>query len=181
MNICDINDCDSPIVNKRGWCSKHYMKWYRHGDPLFKMPDRVWRTPTHRVWAGMKQRCDDQNFHAYRHYGGRGIKYDPKWNTYKGFLEDMGERPAGMSLDRIDNNDNYTKENCRWATPKTQANNRRDNVFVEYRGQKRTIAQWEQKLGLPDYTLGWRINNGWSTEDAIETPLKVYKNTRSNA
>lgn len=178
MNICNIDGCNGVTVNKRGWCAKHYMKWYRHGDPLFKMPERVWRTPTHRVWAGMKQRCNDQNFHCYSNYGGRGIIYEPKWDKYDGFLEDMGERPLGMTLDRRNNNGNYTKENCRWVTPRVQSNNRRDNVFLEFNGYRRTIAQWEREIGLPDYTIGNRINNGWTVKDAIETPLRIYKNSR---
>ena len=93
----------------------------------------------------------------------------------------MGERPEGLTLDRKDVNGNYNKSNCRWATRKTQSNNRRNNVFVEYNGEKKTIAQWESELGLPDYVLGNRLKSGWSIEAAIETPLKIYKNSRIKA
>ena len=180
MSICSIDSCAGQQINGRGWCSKHYMKWYRHGDPLFERPKRVWRTPTHRVWSGMKQRCNDENVKEYPRYGGRGIKYDEKWENYSGFLEDMGERPTGMTLDRIDVNGDYSKDNCRWTTPRVQSNNRRNNIFIEHDGRRLTVSQWEDERGLPSYTIGWRIKNGWSIEDAIDTPLKIYRNSRLN-
>ena len=80
------------------------------------------------TWRAMRQRCLDPNYHHFKDYGGRGISIDPRWDSFEAFLEDMGPRPRGTSLDRRDNNDNYNKSNCRWATPLEQANNRRDNV-----------------------------------------------------
>ena len=80
---------------------------------------------TYVSWQHMKARCDDPGHHAYPSYGGRGIKYDPRWSEFAAFLVDMGSRPDGMSLDRRDTNADYTKDNCRWATPKEQAGNRR--------------------------------------------------------
>jgi hypothetical protein len=82
-------------------------------------------TPTYRVWMRMKCRCNWKKGPKYSLYGGREIGYDPRWETYLPFLTDMGERPLGLSLDRVDNNRGYSKENCRWATSSQQNLNRR--------------------------------------------------------
>lgn len=79
----------------------------------------------------MKQRCTNQNRDDYMDYGGRGISYHPDWHNFENFLRDMGERPDGTSLDRIDVNGNYEPGNCRWATKKEQANNKRNTVKTD--------------------------------------------------
>lgn len=84
-------------------------------------------SPTYVSWCMMKQRCSNPNYNRYNDYGGRGITFEPDWCEFETFLADMGERPEGTSLDRIDNNGNYTKDNCRWATPKQQVRNRRNS------------------------------------------------------
>lgn len=83
------------------------------------------RSKTYTSWEHMRQRCDNPNHDQYKDYGGRGITYDPAWNSYKQFREDMGKRPDGYTLDRKDNDGPYCKTNCQWATWEQQQNNRR--------------------------------------------------------
>lgn len=89
------------------------------------MKSKLYQGREYHSWNCMKNRCNNSNLKEYKNYGGRGITYDPKWETFEGFYEDMGERPENTSLDRIDVNGNYCKENCRWATKEEQQRNQR--------------------------------------------------------
>lgn len=140
-----------------------------------------WNTSTYRSWSGMKQRCDNPKSHAYNLYGGRGITYCDKWEIFTGFLADMGERPEGKSLDRIDSNGDYTPDNCRWATQKEQTRNMSRNVVIEYEGKEMTVAELAEYAGINYYTMWGRLFKfGWSIEDAVNTPILKKNETIRN-
>lgn len=134
-------------------------------------------TPTFTSWDSMIQRCTNPNHKAFEYYGGAGVKVCPAWlNDFSSFYKDMGERPAGMTLERIDNDKGYEPGNCRWASPLEQANNRRNNISLTVGGVTDTLANWSRKTGIGQKTIMYRIKNGWSDEQALSVaPSKTNK------
>jgi len=132
-------------------------------------------------WHGIKSRCynnKDSNFYLY---GGRGIKVCDEWkNSYIAFRDWAltNGYQEGLTIDRIDNNGNYCPENCRWATIKEQANNRRDNKLITYNSKTQTVSQWADELGLNYCVLNGRLRKGWSIERALES--KLYAEDKSS-
>ena len=106
--------------------------------------------PLYPTWYGMVARCQNPKAQSYRNYGGRGITVCDRWlESFENFYADMGERPSPKhSIDRIDNDGPYSPENCRWATWEEQANNRRNNVWIEFQGERLSAAQWRKRLGV---------------------------------
>jgi hypothetical protein len=127
------------------------------------------RTKTYKSWTGIWSRCRNPTDNHYELYGGRGISVDPYWEKFENFLSDMGERPDGMTIDRIDVNGNYCKENCRWATDKEQSNNRRTSKLITFDNETLTQIQWAEKLGISVTTLHTRLKNNWPLEKALST------------
>jgi hypothetical protein len=133
-------------------------------------------TRTYTIWWDMKLRCYYPSSRHYYRYGMRGIKVCKRWmDGFQNFLDDMGECPSSKhSLDRINNEGNYTPENCRWATSQQQAQNTRTNHMISWQGQTKCIAQWERDLGFPSHCLQQRISKRkWSIEKAFTTPIKT--------
>ena len=116
----------------------------------------------------MMARCTRPNATNYRFYGGRGVSVCAAWLTFDRFLSDMGERPEGATIDRIDPSGNYEPSNCRWASPATQPGNRRNTRLLHARGEVKTVAGWAGLIGVSRKTIWSRIYLGWTDEEAIE-------------
>lgn len=134
-------------------------------------------TPTAASWTEMKRRCYAKHRKEYPNYGGRGIAVCDRWlESFTNFLADMGERPAGHTLDRIDNNGDYTPANCRWAPRAQQELNKRSNVRYAFNGGLLTIPEIARQIGMNQATLSNRIKTlGWTVERAIAEPLRVRR------
>lgn len=150
----------------------------RHISPQWKHGQA--RTSEYDSWIGMQHRCEDPKSNSYKNYGGRGIKVCRRWHKsnprgVQNFLVDMGPKPYGhrVSIERKNNAGNYTPGNCRWATTKEQASNRRGNHLITFQGETHTLTQWAEKLGIPRHRLQKRLTNyGWSVERALSTLRK---------
>ena len=122
----------------------------------------------YKIWMGMKKRCHNRNDKKYKNYGGRGIKVCKRWLKFENFYEDMGKKPKGKSLDRVDNNGNYEPNNCRWATSKEQNNNTRRNIFVSVNGVRISFGELAEMFGLKEYKLYLRLfRYNWDLERAL--------------
>ena len=131
----------------------------------------MWGTPSYRSWDNMKKRCLNLNQNKWKSYRDRNITICNKWLKFEGFYEDMGDKPEGKTLDRINNNGNYEIDNCRWATPKQQSNNMVSNRRLNHKGKSLTISQWARALNINNKTLWKRIKKGWTTKEALEIPV----------
>ena len=133
-------------------------------------------TPEYNSWRAMRSRCLFKSHEAYDRYGGAGITICDRWkNSFENFKADMGDRPEGTTLNRIDNTKGYFPENCTWSSYEEQANNRKNNVYLELDGEKKTISQWSRELGIPKSTIQNRLLRGWSEEESLQTTNKKEK------
>jgi len=126
------------------------------------------RHPLYTVWGQMRSRCNNPSTPGYKHYGGRGIKCCPQWDSFEVFVSDMGNRPDGFTLDRIDVNGDYEPRNCRWADRRTQANNTTRSVRYAYEGEEMSLEDVSARTGVNLNTLRVRLFRGWSFERAIQ-------------
>ena len=115
-------------------------------------------TPIYKTWKSMRQRCYNPNDMHYKDYGGRGITICERWDKFKNFYEDMGEKPNGLEIERMNNNQGYSPENCKWATPKENSRNKRNNRIIKYGGKSQCLAEWAEELGIERDTLWHRLD-----------------------
>jgi len=127
---------------------------------------------TYKAWKNMKDRCYNPRAISYPYYGGRGITVCEAWrDSFEVFLEDMGECPHDLSLDRIDNTAHYGPSNCRWATRIQQHRNKRNNHLVTFKNQTHCIAEWVEITGISRGTIRSRLRRGWSVERVLTEPV----------
>lgn len=127
-------------------------------------------TSEYQIWANMKYRCSNEKCSMYKYYGGRGIKVCERWDKFENFFQDMGYKPKGTTLDRIDNNGPYSPENCRWATGFQQGSNKRNNKNVIKNGNKICHSEASRQLEASRNTVNERIKRGWSADEATTKP-----------
>ncbi len=131
---------------------------------------------TYWTWSNMLQRCTNPNVHNYKNYGGRGICVCKAWLSFKSFLRDMGEKPPNLMIDRIDNDGDYCKENCRWSTLKEQARNKTTNILITIDGVTKCLAEWCKIYKICYANALYRIHHRWPPEEVLElVPRKKRK------
>lgn len=148
------------------------------------------KTSLHYAWLNMKNRCDNPKYNEYHRYGGRGITYCEEWKVFEnfmkwslanGFNEEKDKHGRNLlSLDRIDNNGNYCPENCKWSNRIEQGRNKYNNVNYEYKGKVYCLSALAEISEVRIDSIRRRIKQGWSVEDAVDTPSKTYKGRLNN-
>lgn len=130
-------------------------------------------TPTQRSWVEMRRRCYAAHRKEYPNYGGRGIAVCDRWrDSFDNFLADMGPRPDGHTLDRIDNDGHYTRENCRWVPRAAQERNKRSNAIYVFNGERMTVVEAAERYGIAPNALYQRIGvRKWDPSRAVNTPI----------
>ena len=138
----------------------------KHGETT-----KTTKSVEYRAWQHMIERCTDPGHPKFSRYGGRGITVDSRWLSFENFLEDMDRRPsAEHSLERKNNAEGYSKENCKWATRIEQQNNTSTNRTLTWKGETLSVSAWARKLGMKKETLAYRLRSGWSIEEVLSTP-----------
>lgn len=131
-------------------------------------------TPTYRTWNVMIQRCHNPSHEKFSQYGALGIQVCDRWRmSFENFLGDMGERPSGHTIDRLDGSLGYVPGNCRWANPANQQRNLKSNKAYEHGGRSQLLCDWAKESGISSGTIANRLARGWTFEQAISVPAKL--------
>lgn len=137
-----------------------------HGHTKWSIP-----SATYIAWSNMRGRCRNPTHPNYRYYGARGIKVCDRWQNFEYFLADMGEVPSGFSIERVDNDGDYTPTNCRWIPRVDQAKNTRRIRTITYQGKTLRLTEWAKLVGIHHETLKARLNIGLPIEKALTAPV----------
>lgn len=170
-------ECGALIKNKNktGLCNEHTPRRLTHG---------MSGTRIHKIWEGMKRRCNHTKSINYPRYGGSGIKLSEEWDRdFAAFYRDMGGSYfESATIDRIDNSKGYSKENCRWVLASEQSKNRRVVHKITHQGESKTIQEWAASLNIKAETLYARIfTYNWSVEKSLTMPvLSAVRSNRAN-
>ena len=143
---------------------------YRHGHSR-----RSGWSKTYAVWHAMLQRCYSKNDKSYKYYGGRGIKVCDRWRNFVNFLEDMGEAPPKLSIERKDHNGDYEPKNCEWVTHTMQMRNRRNTVKLTFKGETKPLAEWAEIIGINYACLYKRYISGYPDDKIITMKVLTVK------
>lgn len=171
MARCDCGT-EWEIVGHRLKHTKQCPKCYRKNVSLYTTKHSMSLHPAYESWHAMKGRCKNSSHMHYKNYGGKGIEVCEKWQTFTGFWEDMGfSWRQGLTIDRIDGNGNYCKENCRWATRKEQAKNRKTTIVIDTPDGPMCIADAARHFGIKDITLRKRLSSNFPKEYLFRKPL----------
>lgn len=146
---------------------------FKRDNPNITVKHGLSQSDEYRIWRGIKDRCRNPTSKYYDRYGGCGIDVCDEWyNSFETFYRDMGPRPSpDHSIDREENDKGYSKGNCRWATPTEQANNRRNNVYYEFDGERKTLTQWCREFRVERWKLQRLIKSGMSLESALDSVI----------
>ncbi len=126
--------------------------------------------PEYYVWSNARARCSNPKLRCWKHYGGRGITFDSRWDDFAQFMKDMGPRPPGTQLERVNNDLGYGPENCVWATRRRQARNKRSSKLYQWKGEDRSLTEIAQMESvLPDRLIR-RVRCGWPLQRAVSAP-----------
>jgi hypothetical protein len=129
------------------------------------------QTPEYFSWCAMMTRCYNQNREEWYRYGGRGITVCERWHSFENFYADMGDRPEGLQIERINNDGNYEPENCKWATRIEQTHNTRRNLWLTFDGRTLCVSGWAREMGMGEATIRQRFHKGLSPEECLAKPL----------
>jgi hypothetical protein len=154
-------------------CGCKKAEWAREANIKHGASARGKMTPEYSTWQWVIDRCENPNNEAFHNYGGRGIGIAPEWrHDFNAFLAHIGPRPNGGTIERVDNSKGYIPGNVRWATRREQARNKRNNVWLTFRGETLLLADWARRLNIGESTIVTRLKRGLTVEEALTKPAK---------